>query len=141
MVLNCLCYYSIMYKKFLDLFKGFIILIFFCVLSSFIVKVLHIMFPSAILGLILFAASLILGIIKEEWIKPTSEFLIKYMAMFIVPLMSGLVAYKALLLKNWLVILFVIFFTTTFIIVATGLFVDFGLKFLRLHKIRKLKNE
>lgn len=130
-----------MLKKFFDLLRGFIILVSFYILSSFIVKTLHIMLPPAILGLVLFAISLIFGIIKEKWIETCSKFLIKYMAMFIVPLMGGLVVYKTLLFKNWFVILLVIFLTTTLLIITTGLFVDLGLKYLKLHKIRKLKNE
>ncbi len=58
------------------------------------------------------------------------------MAMFIVPFMGGLVVYKSLLVKNIFVILFVTFTTTTLLIIITGLFVEFGLKFMR-----KLKHE
>lgn len=94
------------------------------------------MLPPAILGLILFAVSLVLGIVKEEWIETTANVLIKNMAMFIVPFMGGLVVYKSLLVKNIFVILFVTFTTTTLLIIITGLFVEFGLKFMR-----KLKHE
>lgn len=126
-----------MFKNIFDFIRGFIILFSFYFISSFIVKFLHIAFPPTILGLILFAAALILGIIKEEWIKKTSDILIKNMAMFIVPFMGGLVVYKSLLLKNWFVILLVIFITTTVLIILTGLFVDLGLKYLKLYKLRK----
>ncbi len=94
------------------------------------------MLPPAILGLILFAVSLVLGIVKEAWIETTANVLIKNMAMFIVPFMGGLVVYKSLLVKNIFVILFVTFTTTTLLIIITGLFVEFGLKFMR-----KLKHE
>lgn len=126
-----------MFKNIFDFIRGFIILFSFYFISFFIVKFLHIAFPPTILGLILFAAALILGIIKEEWIKKTSDILIKNMAMFIVPFMGGLVVYKSLLLKNWFVILLVIFITTTVLIILTGLFVDLGLKYLELYKLRK----
>lgn len=116
---------------------GFLILICFYFISYFIVKLLNISIPSTILGLILFAAALVSGIIKEEWIKPTCDFLIKNMAMFLVPFLGGLIVYKSLLMKNWLAILIVIFVTTTLTIVITGLFVEWGMKLLRLYKYRR----
>lgn len=125
-----------MLKKFFNFVRGFAILVMFYITSVFIVKTLHIMFPPAILGLILFSLCLVKGIIKEEWIETASNVLIKNMAMFIVPFMGGLVVYKSLLIKNIFVILFVTFTTTTLLIVLTGLFVDNGLKLMR-----KLKHE
>lgn len=116
---------------------GLLILIGFYLISCFIIKLLHISFPPAILGLILFALALIQGIIKEDWIKTVCDFFIKNMAMFLVPFFGGLIVYKSLLMKNWLVILIVIFVTTTLTIVITGLFVEWGMKLLRLYRIKK----
>lgn len=116
---------------------GFLILIGFYIISSFIVKFLHISLAPAILGLILFSFCLIEGLIKEEWVKETCDFLMKNMALFIVPFMGGLVLYKEMIKSNWLVILIVIFVTTTITIVITGLFVEYGLKYLRLHRMKK----
>lgn len=117
--------------------SGFVILIIFYLISYYIVRYFKIPTVPAILGLILFAFALVEGIIKEEWIKTTCDFLMKNMAMFIVPFMGGLVMYKHLILKNWLVILIVIFITTTLTIVVTGLFVEYGLKIIRLNRMRK----
>ncbi len=128
-----------MLKTIFDYTRGLVILVTFYVISAFIIKLFNIMLPPAILGLALLAAALISGIIKEEWIEKTSNFLIKNMAMFLVPLMGGLIVYKSLLFKNWFVILLVIFITTTLLIVSIGLFVEYGLKFLELHKMRKTK--
>ena len=130
-----------MLKQIFDFIRGFLILVIFYIISSIVVKSLHIMLPPAILGLTLLAIGLTAGIIKEEWIKTTSEILIKNMAMFLVPLVGGLVVHKTLLLNNWVTILLVIFLTTTFLIIAIGLFVDYGLKFLEYYKTRKLKHE
>ncbi len=123
-------------KRFFNFIIGFLILIGFYFLSFYILKLLHITFPPAILGLILFSFALIEGIIKESWIKDTCEFLINNMAMFLVPFIGGLIVYKSLLIKNWLVILVVIFISTTVIIAVTGLFTEWGIKFLRLNKIK-----
>ncbi len=108
----------------------------FYYVSLFVLRALHIMFPPAILGLLLFALALIFGVIKEDWIKTASEWYIKNLALFLVPFWGGLLAYQELLKKNWISILLVIFITTTVTIVCTGLFVEWGMKFLRLHNIR-----
>lgn len=126
-------------KNIFDFTLGFLILISFYFVSLFIVKTLNTPFPPAILGLVLFAAALIKGIIKEDWIKQTCEFLVNNMAMFFVPFIAGLITYKTIIYKNLLVIILVIFITTSLTIVLTGLFVEWGLKLLRLHKIKKLK--
>ncbi len=123
-------------KQFFNFIIGFLILIGFYFLSFYILKLLHIAFPPAILGLILFSFALIEGIIKESWIKDACEFLINNMAMFLVPFIGGLIVYKSLLMKNWLVILVVIFISTTVIIAVTGLFVEWGIKLLRLNKMK-----
>ena len=123
-------------KQFFNFIIGFLILIGFYFLSFYILKLLHIAFPPAILGLILFSFALIEGIIKESWIKDACEFLINNMAMFLVPFIGGLIVYKSLLIKNWLVILVVIFISTAAIIAVTGLFTEWGIKFLRLNKIK-----
>lgn len=124
-------------KKIFDFTLGLIILLCFYVLSVGILHIVHIQFPPTILGLILFALALISGIIKEEWIKSASEWLINNMAMFLLPFIAGLVAYQALLLKNLIPILLVIFVTTAIIIVLTGLFIEYGTAWLRLHHWRK----
>ncbi len=123
-------------KQFFNFIIGFLILIGFYFLSFYILKLLHISFPPAILGLILFSFALIEGIIKESWIKDACGFLINNMAMFLVPFIGGLIVYKSLLMKNWLVILVVIFISTTVIIAVTGLFVEWGIKLLRLNKMK-----
>ena len=129
-------YVKDIFKKLLEFLLGFTILILFFFIINFIVKIFHIALPPAILGLILFAICLIQGFIKEEWIQTSCDFLINNMAMFLVPFLAGLIIYKSLLMKNWLVILVVIFTTTTLVIVITGLFVEWGMKFTRLHKMK-----
>ena len=126
-----------MIKKIFDFGFGFIILIAFYYVSVLILHFIHIQFPPTILGLILLAAALITGIIKEEWIKTASEWLINNMAMFLLPFIAGLVAYQSLIIRNLIPILLVIFLTTALMIVLTGLFIEYGTARLRLHHWRK----
>ena len=126
-----------MLKTFSEFIIGTLIMLVFYYASAFILKLLHIVFPPAILGLLLFALALIYGVIKEEWVNTASEWYIKNLAMFLVPFWGGLLVYQDLLKKNWIAILLVIFVTTTLTIVCTGLFVEWGMKFLRLHHMRR----
>ena len=126
-----------MIKKIFDFGFGFIILIAFYYVSVLILRFIHIQFPPTILGLILLAAALITGVIKEEWIKTASEWLINNMAMFLLPFIAGLVAYQSLILRNLIPILLVIFLTTALMIVLIGLFIEYGTARLRLHNRRK----
>lgn len=126
-----------MIKTLLKFLLGLGILFSFYILSMCIIKLTHITMPPAILGLILFSLSLINGIIKEEWIKTTVEFLLKNMAILFVPFIGGLIIYQSVLLKNWVAIMLIVLLTTTITIVLTGLFVEYGIKYLRLYKMRK----
>ena len=126
--------------KYFKILSGIFILMAFYCIGRVIVYYTHICIPPAILGLIFFSIALSYGLLKEKYIECACNFLIKNMALFIVPFMGGILLYKQVLITNWFVILIVIFVTTTLTIVLTGLFVEYGLKFLRLQKIRK-KND
>ncbi len=128
-------------REIFNFILGFVILFLLYFISKATLSFAHIVFPPAILGLILFTLCLQFKIIKEEWIKTASEFLLKNMALLFVPFIVGLIAYKDILMKNWFVILLVIFLTTTLTIVSIGLFVEYGLKFLRLYKMKKVKED
>lgn len=134
-------YNRVVMKKILDFTFGILILLCFYFLSLGILHLVHVQFPPTILGLILFAIALISGIIKEDWIKTSSEWLINNMAMFLLPFIAGLVAYQALIIKNLLPILLVIFITTTAIIVLTGLFIEYGTAIIRLRHWRKNRHD
>lgn len=126
-----------MFKTTLKFILGLVILFTFYIFSLNILKILHIHFPPAILGLILFFISLTAGIIKEEWIKTTSEFFLKNMAILFIPFIVGIILYKSIIIKNWFVILLIILLTTTITLIFTGLFVEYGIKYYKLYKIRK----
>ena len=124
-------------KKILEFILGLIILFGFYFLALAILNILHIKFPAPILGLILFSIALINNWIKEDWIKTTVELFLKNMALLFVPFIVGLIVYQDTLLKNGLNIAIIVFITTILTIIFTGLFVEYGIKYLRLHKMRK----
>ena len=124
-------------KKILEFILGLIILFGFYFLALAFLNILHIKFPAPILGLILFSIALINNWIKEDWIKTTVELFLKNMALLFVPFIVGLIVYQDTLLKNGLNIAIIVFITTILTIIFTGLFVEYGIKYLRLHKMRK----
>lgn len=130
-----------MLKNILKFAFGFLIILAIYFVSYLLIKCTHLRFPPVILGLIIFTLCLHFGLIKENWIDTCANYLVKNMGILFVPFIVGLVAYKTLLAQNLFVIFLVVFMSTTFIIVTVGLFVEYGLKFLRLHKIRKAKND
>lgn len=126
-----------MFGKIINFILGLLIISLIYFASVFIIKLLNIPFPAAVLGLILFTLLLSLGVIKESLIKDTVEFFLKNMSLLFVPFIVGLMAYKDILSKNLLCVLLVVLFSTTAAIIFVGLFCEWGLKFLRIHKIKK----
>lgn len=112
-------------------FIGLGILFGYYILGVCILKFVHIMLPPAILGLVLFAISLSLGIIKAEWVSTTCEFFLKNMAILFVPFLGGLIVYQSVLMRHWLEIMAIVFITTTLVIVCTGLFVEYGIRWVK----------
>ena len=117
--------------------KGLIIILSFCGISTGITHFLNLKIPASIIGLALFTLCLIFGIIKEESVKDVCEFFIKNMAMCIVPFVGGIVAYQKLVFQNIFVIAIVVLFATTISIILTGIFTEYGLKLMRLKRMKR----
>ena len=126
-----------MIKSIVKFISGMCILFLDYAISFLFVKITKILMPPAILGLILFAVSLQCGLLKEDWIKTTVDFLLKNMAILFVPFIVGLIVYKDLLLQNYLAIILVVTLSTTLTIVITGVFVEVGIKYLKLYRMKK----
>lgn len=126
-----------MIKNSLKFILGLSILFTFYFISVFILSMTKIYIPPVILGLILFTVCLNRNIIKEDWVNLAVNFLLKYMPILFIPFIVGLIGYKTLILKNLFTIISVILITTTLTIVLTGLFVEYGIKYLRAYKIRR----
>lgn len=126
-------------RKLLKYIIGFLIIAFFCAISLFITNYSGLKFPSSIFGLLLFTFALWSGLVKIHWVEDACNFLIKNMALCIVPFVGGIVVYQKLVFDNLLVITLVVFVATTISIVSIGLFTEYGLKLLRLYKMRRKK--
>lgn len=130
-----------MVGKFFKFLLGMAILFAIYYVSFFILKLTGIKLPPAILGLVLFAWGLSVGVIKEDWVKDAVDFMLKNMPVLFVPFIVGIVLYKSVLTENLIAICLVVLFSTTLTIVGTGLFVEYGVKLLRLHRMRRHQDD
>ena len=127
--------------KFLKLILGFGILCGVQALCNLVLTALNFSFPAPIMGIIILAILLKLNIIRREWVKDICELFLKYMPLFFVPLFVGIVAYYGLIEENLVPILVNVAVTTSLVIIVSALFVENVIKFVRLYKIRRSKND
>lgn len=127
--------------RFLKLVLGFGILCVVLALCNLILTLLNFNFPAPIMGIILLAVLLKLNIIKKEWVKDICELFLKYMPLFFVPLFVGIIVYYGMIEENLVPILVNVIVTTSLVIIVSALFVENVIKFVRLYKIRRRKND
>lgn len=100
--------------------RGFIIVLLFLAIGKVISAQLPIMLPASIIGLILLYLGLTTRLIKIEWVLMSANFLLKYMVILFIPISVALLNYFELLLDNWIVILFSVFFSSFLIMFSVG---------------------
>ncbi len=81
--------------------------------------------PGAVVGLILFTASLFLGWVKVEWVESTSSLLLKHMLLFFVPMTVLTMRLAPMLRANWAALAVSILVSTLAVMLTTGLVADF----------------
>jgi holin-like protein len=99
---------------------GFAILTGFFLLGSFLHR-LGVPIPGGVLGLILFFASLQLGVIKLKWVERAAGLLLRHMVLLFVPLTVGLMEMGQLLSHQALAITASLLVSLTAVILTTGL--------------------
>lgn len=130
-----------MRNKIIKFISGLGILISIQYICFQIIKITNIFLPAPVLGLIILVILLEFKVIKKEYIKDVCNFLLKYMSILFIPFLVGIISHYNLIKDNLSGLLLLIFFTTTITLIITAFFVESIIKFERLRKIRKLKNE
>lgn len=87
--------------------------------GNWVQKYTHIPIPGNVLAMLLLLLLLLKGWIKLEWVRDGSDFLLKYLALFFIPIAVGLMDFGQLFLHDGLQILFIVLVSTT-IGLATG---------------------
>jgi holin-like protein len=102
----------------------------FAILSAFqfagaVIHSLGVPMPGAVIGLVLFTACLFLGWIKLEWVESTSNFLLKHMLLFFVPMTVLTMRLAPVIKANWAALTVSIVVSTLAVMVTTGLVAEF----------------
>jgi len=100
--------------------RGFLVILLFLGLGKVISAQLPIAFPGSIIALIFLFLALTTRLIKIEWVLFSANFLLKYMVILFIPISVTLLNYFDLLLNNWMVILFSVFFTSFLTLFSVG---------------------
>lgn len=114
-----------MKDKFIYLIIGFLILIALQYTGGLIAQLMGLKFPSALMGMILFALLLHFKILPERLIEHACKLLLDKMVLFFVPIFVGIVLYFDLIAKNIIPILSSIVISTLITMIATAIIVDF----------------
>ena len=130
-----------MMSRILKCLIGFFVLCLIQYLCNLFVKTINIPFPAPILGIVVLFLLLQFNIVKREWIKDICEFILKYMPLLFIPLAVGIVSYYGMIEKNLVPILINVIGTTTLTLLLTAIFVENVIKYIRLQRMRKSKND
>jgi holin-like protein len=102
----------------------------FAILSGFqfvgaVIHALGFPMPGAVVGLIIFTASLFLGWVKLEWVESTTSLLLKHMLLFFVPMTVLTMRLAPMIRANWAALSVSIVVSTLAVMVTTGLVAEF----------------
>ncbi len=129
---------KVMKKFFMTTFSLLIIFGIYYI-SLFVVNFFKIPFPAPILGIFILFLLLQFEVIPENLIEKGANLFLKYMILFFIPLFVGIVNHYKLISQNLLPILLSVFISGFLGIILIGLFVEYMIKYTRLHKIKKLR--
>ena len=73
------------------------------------------------IGLILFTACLLAGVVKLENVEPTANFLLRHMLLFFAPVIVGAVAFLPVLRREWPAVAGGVIGSMLVVLVVTGL--------------------
>lgn len=96
-------------------------IIFGCLaVGELIVWLTGIAIPSSIIGMLLLAALLQMKVVKEEWVKGMSDFLISNMGFFFVPPGVALMLYLDIIKAEFIPIAVATVVSTVLVLIVTG---------------------
>lgn len=101
--------------------RGMAILLGFNLLGAALQRGAGVPLPGAVIGLVLFAAALFIGVVKLEWVEAEANILLRHMLLFFAPVIVGVVAFADLLGREWAAIAVGLVGSWLAVIVVTGL--------------------
>lgn len=100
--------------------RGLAILLFFNLLGMVLHSIAHVPLPDSVIGMILFSASLMLGIVKLEWVEQTSSILLRHMLLFFAPIIVGVIPFLPQIRQEWLAVTVSLVGSTITVMLVTG---------------------
>ena len=91
-----------------------------CFVGEWVAALLPVAFPASVISMVLLAALLLCGVVKERHIQVISKFLIANMGLFFIPAMVGTLEYMDVLKSQLIPFLVVAFLTTPVVYLATA---------------------
>lgn len=111
-----------------SLLTGFTCILIIQFFSTFIINLLGVTFPPALLGMIIMTFILIFKVLNINIIEDACTLLLEKMGMLFVPAGVSIILYKDIILRESVAIFATIIITTIIVMVVTGLTLDFLLK-------------
>lgn len=97
-------------------------IIFACLLiGETITTLLHVPIPGNVIGMVLLTASLAVGLVRLDDVKPVADMLLKHLALLFVPPGVGILLYGNLLRDEWLPISLALSLSTILVLAIVGL--------------------
>ena len=97
-------------------------------LGKYVQDILNLPISAAVTGLFILLIFLISGILKLEWVKVGSDFILGELVLFFIPCLVGLTQYQSLFLDQGWKLFVVIFLGTACVMVFTAFSVYLGFK-------------
>jgi holin-like protein len=98
---------------------GFLILVGFQLLGMEMHR-LGVPLPGGVLGLLLFTAALVTGLVKVEWVEKTASFMVRHMLLLFIPVMAGLTQMSAELRADGVALVASLVVSLFAVLLATG---------------------
>ena len=124
----------------MKIMKQIAIIFSICIVAEAIGYFLPFKFPSSLISLIIVAALLLLGVLKENDIKETSDFLVSVMAALFVPMGVGAVGELMAIKEKGLIIFLIMLSPVVTTFLASYFATDFAMKFQNKLKKKKRTN-
>ena len=100
--------------------KQLCLLFVICLVSEGISAVLPFTLPSSIISMLFLLALLAVKVVKPDQLREVSSFLLDNMALFFIPVVSGMMNYADVLFENFWAIVLICLLTTPLVFFVTG---------------------
>lgn len=103
-----------------DLLRGLVLIVVIFLLGTWLHRI-GVPIPGGVLGLLLFYAALLTGVLKLSWVERAANLLLRHMVLLFVPLTVGLIGLGPVLSRQALAILVSLVVSFLCVLLTTGM--------------------